>query len=135
MAAPHPTVFPYKLIGGRWSPMISAGIRLRDAWQAVELFVDSGASYTILRGKVADETGFDYTQGRKIFVQVGDGTMIPVFLHHLTVQIGGKSFVAPIGFSAKLGVPFNLLGRLGVFEHFKICFHEKRKVVSFQPVG
>lgn len=135
MAVTRLTVFPYKLIGGRWSPMISAGIRLRREWRAVELYVDSGASYTILRAKVADETGFEYAAGRKVFVQVGDGAMIPVFLHDLTVQIGGKSFVAPIGFSTKLGVPFNLLGRLGVFEHFKICFHEKRRVVSFQPAA
>ena len=83
---------------------------------------------------MAEEIGFDYTKGRRVFVQVGDGALIPVFLHNLPVQIGDQSFVAPVGFSSKLGVPFNLLGRLGVFEHFKICFHEKRKVVSFQAV-
>lgn len=99
------------------------------------LYVDSGAAYTILRARVAKDAGFSYTHGRKIFVQVGDGGVIPVWLHELPIQIGNRQFTAPIGFSDKLGVPFNLLGRLGVFENFRICFHEKRRVVSFQPTN
>ena len=71
--------------------------------------------------------GFDFKKGRKVFVQVGDGKLIPVYLHDIAVQIGATQFVAPIGFSAGLGVPFNLLGRSGTFEHFRICFHEKKK--------
>ena len=134
MAASKPTLFQYKVIGGRWSPMISAGIRLQGAWSAVEMFVDSGATYTILRAKVAADLGFDYRRGKKVIMQVGDGAMIPVFLHDLPLQIGKSQWMAPIGFSDKLGVPFNLLGRFGVFEHFRVCFHEKRKFVSFQPV-
>lgn len=132
MATLRPTVFPYKLIGGRWSPMISAGLHLEGVWRPVELHVDSGATYTILRAKVATDVGFDYEQGRRTLVQVGDGALIPVFLHDLPVQIGGRRFQAPVGFSAKLGVSFNLLGRAGVFEHFRICFREKRRVISFQ---
>jgi len=128
----RPTVFPYKIVGGRWSPMISAGLWLQGRWRPIEFYVDSGAAYTIVRAKVAEDVGFDYRKGRKVFVQVGDGVLIPVFLHDLPVQIGGRRFTGVIGFSAKLGVPFNLLGRLGVFEHFRICFREKRRVVSFQ---
>jgi gag-polyprotein putative aspartyl protease len=129
----RPIVFPYKLLGGRWSPMISAGIRVCDRWQPIELFVDSGATYTILRAQTANDAGLDFTSGRKVFAQVGDGSLIPVYLHDLPIQIGGVSFRAPIGFSQQLGVAFNLLGRLGVFEHFKICFHERQRVVSFLP--
>jgi hypothetical protein len=71
---------------------------------------------------------------RRVFVQVGDGSLIPVFLHELPLRIGGNQFTAAVWFSARLGGPFNLLGRDRVFDHFRICFHEKRKVVSFQPV-
>ena len=134
MAAARTIVFRYKLIQGRWSPMISAGLRVKQGWLPVELYVDSGAAYTIVRAKVADDAGFDYEKGRRVFVQVGDGALIPVFLHNLSIQIGAKRFDAEIGFSAKLGVPFNLLGRVGVFEHFRICFHEKRRAVTFQPL-
>lgn len=114
--------------------MISTGLALQGVWRPVEFFVDSGATYTIVRTKVAEEAGFDFSQGRKTFVQVGDGGLIPVFLHTLPMQIGATRFGATVGFSEKLGVRFNLLGRQGVFEHFKICFHERRRVLSFQPV-
>ncbi len=134
MPSARTILFPYKAISGRWSPMISAGVQLQGAWHAVQMYVDSGAAYTILRAKVAEDVGFDYEKGRKMFAQVGDGVSIPVFLHDLPLQIGHTQQVVPVGFSAKLGVPFNLLGRLGVFELFRICFYEKRRLVSFQLV-
>jgi hypothetical protein len=134
MTAAKPVIFPYKLLGGRWSPLISAGIQWREKWQPVEFYVDSGATYTILRARIAADAGLDFASGRKVFAQVGDGSLIPVYLHDLRIQIGGTQIRAPVGFSEKLGVAFNLLGRLGVFEHFRICFHEKQKTVSFLPV-
>src|SRR5262245_23999241 len=99
MATSRTAIFPYKMLAGRWSPMISAGIELDGVWRPVEFYIDSGAAYTILRAKVANDVGFDYKNGRKVFVQVGDGKLIPVYLHDIAVQIGAKQFVAPIGFS------------------------------------
>ena len=134
MASGKTTLFPYKLAAGRLSPIVSAGVELGNLWQPMELYLDSGATYTILRPKVAQDLGFDWMAGRKVFVQVGDGSLIPVYLHKLKVQIGSARFKATVGFSDKLGVGFHLLGRQDVFERFKICFHEKRKVVTFQAV-
>lgn len=113
--------------------MISAGIRLGENWRPVEFYVDSGAAHSIVRAPAAPDPDIDYTKGRKVLIQVGDGSFIPVFLHDLPIQIGSVQIIAPIGFSAKLGVPFNLLGRFGVFNHFRVCFHETRRLVSFQP--
>lgn len=135
MAGRKSIIFPYRVAGGRLAPMISAGILLDRSWRPIELYVDSGAAYTILRAKVAEEADFDFQSGRRVFAQVGDGSMIPIFLHDIMVQIGDKRFRANIGFSARLGVPFNLLERLNVFDHFRICFHEKRRFVSFQSVA
>jgi hypothetical protein len=134
MALGKPVIFKYKLAAGRLSPMVSAGVQLGSTWQPLELYLDSGATYTILRPKVAQDLGFEWSRGRKVFVQVGDGSRIPVYLHELAMQIGPSRLKATIGFSDKLGVGFHLLGRQDVFEHFKICFHEKRKLVSFQAV-
>jgi hypothetical protein len=134
MSSARPIVFPYKITAGRLSPMISIGILLSGRWQVAELYVDSGAFYTVMHARFATDFGLDYTKGRKIFVQVGDGSLIPVYLHELVIQIGDKQFRTLVGFSSGLGVSFNLLGRFGVFEHFRICFHEKQKTVSFLPV-
>ena len=135
MASKASTVFRYKLVAGRWSPMVSAGLNLGSVWQPVELFIDLGATYTILWPKLAQSLGFDWRAGRKLFLQVGDGSHIPVYLHRLGVQIGPTRFKATVAFSDKLGVGFHLLGRHDVFERFKICFHEKRRLVTFQPVA
>ena len=128
-------VFPYGLAGGRLSPTITAGLFVAGKWRPVELYVDSGAFYTLMHARHALDCGLDFKQGRKVFAQVGDGSLIPVFLHRLPMQIGGQRFEATVGFSEKLGIRFNLLGRQDVFQHFKICFHEQRKVVTFQTVG
>lgn len=112
--------------------MASIGILIGGRWRVAEFYLDTGAFYTLLHAQFAVDFGLDPKAGRKVFVQVGDGGLIRVYLHRLPMQIGAKRFEATVGFSEKLGIRFNLLGRLGVFEHFKICFHEKRKLVSFQ---
>jgi len=65
-------------------------------------------------------------------LQVGDGSFIPVYLHELQIQIGTEQLTAKVGFSEKLGVGFNLLGRAGIFERFKICFQESQRILTFE---
>jgi len=67
-------------------------------------------------------------------VYIGDGSYIPVYLHKLTIRIGNVSFKATIGFSPRLGVGFNLLGRKDVFERFDITFSDAKKIISFLPL-
>ena len=114
--------------------MITAGIRVKNSWHVAEFYLDSGAAYTLMHSQFADRLSFDYAAGKRILVQVGDGSFIPVFLHRLTMQIGGKRFDTTVGFSNRLGVRFHLLGRYELFEHFKICFHEKQRAVFFHPL-
>ncbi|MCS6936418.1 MAG: retropepsin-like domain-containing protein [Candidatus Bipolaricaulota bacterium] len=98
----------------------------------MELYVDSGAAYTVLHASIAEGIGFDYRKGQLIHLQVGDGGFIPVYLHSLEFQLGPERFTAQVGFSERLGVSFNLMGRADIFERFEICFHEKQRIVSFE---
>jgi hypothetical protein len=134
MASRQTTVFTYKPAGGRLSPVVSVGILISGRWQVVEMYVDSGAFYTLLHSDFATNLGLDFKKGRKVFAQVGDGSLIPVYQHKLPLQIGPTRFKATVGFSEKLGVRFALLGRQDVFERFRFCFHERRRVITFQPV-
>jgi len=84
--------------------------------------VDSGAFYPLMHAQFATDFGFDFRSGRKMFVQVGDGSLIPLYLHKLPLQIGPSEFEAAIGLSEKLGVRFHLLGRQEEFERFRIAF-------------
>jgi predicted aspartyl protease len=134
-------VFRYKPLRGRLAPLITIGVKFGTVWYPVEVYVDSGAAYTVLHAQIADGIGFDYRAGDRVYLQVGDGSFIPVYLHELEVQVGTQRFTAKVGFSEKLGVGFNpsagsghcLLGRAGIFERFKICFQESQRVLTFEP--
>lgn len=130
-----PDVFPYKPVQGRWVPMVTIGVKLGNDWYPMELYVDSGAAYTLLRAQIAVGIGFNYRSGNRIYLQVGDGGFIPVYLHDFEMQIGTERFHAQVGFSDKLGVGFNLLGRASVFERFRICFQEAQRVLTFEKVA
>ena len=125
------TVFRYKSFRGRLAPMITIGVKIGATWYPVEVYVDSGAAYSVLRAQMAEGIGFDYRLGNRVYLQVGDGSFIPVYLHELEVQVGSERFTAKVGFSEKLGVGFNLLGREGIFERFKICFQESQRILTF----
>jgi hypothetical protein len=125
-------VFSYKPFRGRLAPLITIGVKIEAVWYPVEVYVDSGSAYTVLRAQIADGIGFDYRAGDRVYLQVGDGSFIPVYLHELEVQIGTDRFPAQVGFSEKLGVGFNLLGRAGIFERFKVCFQESQRVLTFE---
>src|SRR5437899_1848648 len=106
MPMPKSTVFPYNFAGGRLSPMIPVGIEMNGQWRVAELYVDSGAFYTLMHAKFAADFGFDFKKGRKMFAQVGDGSLIPMYLHKLPMQIGATRLKATVGFSEKLGLRF-----------------------------
>ncbi|MEA2903805.1 MAG: hypothetical protein QOI12_1192 [Alphaproteobacteria bacterium] len=126
-------VFRYKSMLGRLSPTATVGLRLNETWRRVDAYVDSGAAYSIVHGDFARDVGFEFERGERIFVMVGDGSLIPVFLHRVALQIGPHRIEARMGFSDRLGIGFHLLGRLDVFERFRVCFHERERTVIFDP--
>lgn len=125
--------YPYKRLKGLQVPIITLAIQHGGNWYPVEAYVDTGATYSVFTVRVADHLGLAYRSGHQVYVQVGDGGFIPVYLHHLEIQVGKHRLTAPLGFSDKLGVRFNLLGRTGILSHFKVCFDEQAFVVTFLP--
>jgi len=125
--------YRYKELRGLRVPIVTLAIRYGDRWHPVEAYVDSGATYSVFTVQVADRLGLAYRSGRRTYVQVGDGSFIPVYLHDLEIQVGKHRLTAPLGFSDRLGVRFNLLGRVAIFNHFKVCFDEESFVVTFSP--
>lgn len=122
---------PYSLYKGHPAPIIPLEITGRGGMRIVWAYVDSGASYSIFQAKETLRLGIELREGRRIFSVVGDGSLIPVYLFTLRVKIAKKKIEATIGFSERLGVGFNLLGRKDVFERFHVCFNDLEKFVSF----
>jgi predicted aspartyl protease len=112
-------------------PIIPISINSHKLW----VFVDSGATFSMLSVDEAVRLGIDWQSGRRQMIVVGDGSYIPTFIHDLPVQIGDSQITAPVGFSERLGVGFNLLGRTGVFDQFEVCFNDHARIVTFQPIS
>jgi len=111
-------------------PIIPITIRNHKVW----VFVDSGATFSIVNAAEARDMGIDWQSGRPQMIVVGDGSFIPTFIHNLAIRIGDSEITAPVGFSERLGVGFNLLGRTGVFNRFEVCFNDHTRKVTFQPI-
>jgi len=124
--------FQYQQRHGKFLPIIPIKLKsVGGEWITFDAFVDSGASYTLFTAEIGEILGLDVENGEKIYVTVGDGSLITVYLHELEVKIGEKTFKATIGFSKQLGIGFNIIGRKDFFEKFKICFDERAKIVEF----
>jgi predicted aspartyl protease len=120
--------FPYTLYKGYVMPIIPITIVEHKVW----VFVDTGATFTILHSDDARRLGLDWEDGRRQMIVVGDGSFIPTYLHDLTIHIGPWEVTAPVGFSERLGVGFNLLGRRGIFDQFRVCFNDQARRVTFE---
>ena len=126
--------FPYKAYRGLPCPIIRIGLKGPLGWIQAEAYVDSGASISIFSLNEAAGVGLDYQRGKETFVTVGDGGSIPVYVHRLSIQLGPVTLSAPVGFSPRLGVGFNLLGRQDIFAHFDVTFSDSRRRVTFTPL-
>lgn len=122
--------FAYTRHRGYLMPIVPISINGHKLW----VFVDSGATFSILTVDEANRLGIDWRGGRRQMIVVGDGSYIPTFIHDLPVRIGDTEITAPIGFSERLGVGFNLLGRSGVFTQFEVCFNDHARKVTSQPI-
>lgn len=129
----RPIIFPYQTYRGLPCPIIPLGMRGPNGWRNTEAYVDSGAFVSVFSVADAKRLGLRYQTGKKRFVTVGDGDSVPVYLHDLPIQIGGQRVKITIGFSPRLGVGFNLLGRQDIFMRFDVTFSDARRQVTFRP--
>ncbi len=123
--------FPYRVYKDIACPIIGFEIQGPKGWIKIEAYVDSGASISVLSSREALNLGIDFEKGKIIYSAVGDGSFIPVYLHRLPIRIGNIPLRATIGFSPRLGIGFNLLGRKDFFTHFDITFSDATKTITF----
>jgi len=122
--------FPYVLHKGIMMPIIPVTLLNSRVW----MFVDSGATFSIISAAEASGLGIDWDKGRMQMIVVGDGSFIPTYIHNFQIQIGEWQINAPIGISERLGVGFILLGRKGIFEQFQVCFNDRTPKITFQKI-
>jgi hypothetical protein len=122
---PNSIRLPYRLLHGRYAPIVL--IRLfRDSKQIEDFaLVDSGAIYSIFDASIASRLGIDFKLGRRASVWGLEGRLVPIYLHPLGLTIGEFHLTTEIGFSEHLRVGFNLLGRHLIFNQLQFCFNDR----------
>lgn len=127
--------FPYFQLSPKYfAPIVPIKMLGEEGWIDFEAYIDSGASYSIFKSDRAEILGIDYKRGQEVFLTVGDGGLLKVYIHRLKVELANKSFIAHVGFSSQLGIGFNLLGRKSFFEHFRICFDDNEHFVEIHEI-
>ncbi len=129
----YSVTFPYQVQKSRRMPIIPIILFGRTQSLAVEGYVDSGAFYSIFDMELAGKLGLEPALGKKLMLIVGDGSFIPTHIFRIPVKIGEKKFTSEIGFSDKLNIGFNLIGRKGIFENFdEVVFRENDQEIEFR---
>lgn len=124
--------FPYVQFRGKFSPIVPIKFRLKNGdWIELKAYVDSGAGFSIFHAEITEILGLKLEAGEKVYVTVGDGSLIPVYTHQVLIQLADDEFEVMVGFSRRLGIGFNIIGRADIFDRYKICFDEMKKVVEF----
>ncbi len=125
--------FDYSYYAGEKSPIVPIHARGRDdRWYRIWIYVDSGATCSVFLEEEAQRLGIDIESGFMDLTTVADGGLMPVYYHKLRVKFGSEEMEAEIGFSRKLGVGINVLGRRDFFDEFKICFDQAEDIISFE---
>ncbi|HZY93718.1 MAG TPA: hypothetical protein VFE98_02525 [Candidatus Bathyarchaeia archaeon] len=125
--------FPYakeksRLLGTTYRPVARVVLNRR---YPNYMYVDSGADISLLPRSVGDLIGLSKVPSEKpeLISGVG-GTPVKVLMRKVSMILGTVSFQARVAWSLSEHVPM-LLGRLDVFDRFRIVFREKERIVSF----
>jgi hypothetical protein len=124
--------FDYAGFRDEKAPLIPIDVWGKGRWHNLWVYVDSGARFTVLHTHEARRLGVNLRRCKKYYIVAAGGQRIPVFLTTLRLRVGRTTLKAEVGFCSVLGGAFNLLGRQGVFDTFRVCFDDREQVVTFQ---
>ncbi|MFQ5976136.1 MAG: hypothetical protein ACE5J5_07480, partial [Candidatus Hydrothermarchaeales archaeon] len=124
-----PLNFEYEEIAGRFYPIVPVELVSSEKNILTRAYVDSGATFSIFNSEIAEYLGIDYLKGEKIF-PAGIGGHICAYLNDIILVVGGMEIPCKVLFSEEFVIKFNLVGRAGVFDKFKVCFDDAERVVE-----
>ncbi len=125
-----PLIFDYEEIAGKFYPIIPIELETREKTFLTRAYVDSGAGFSIFNAEIADYMGLDYRSGEMIF-PAGVGGHIRAYINEILISVGNIKVSCNVLFSDEFTVKFNLLGRSGVFDRFRVCFDDSGKKICF----
>ena len=94
------------------------------------MYIDSGADVTLIPRQVGEALGLSFSKDKVRNIRgIGKGA-IPVIISTVEVMIGTRTMRTRIAWSMVEDVPL-ILGRLDIFDAFKVTFNQKNSIVTF----
>lgn len=128
--------FPYKkfkLTDGTelLKPIIPIGLLFNGKSVKYEALIDSGADFNIFNAEIGELLGINIRSGKKVKFSGIAGEPFEVFLHNLTLEIGGWQYKIVAGFSYEISpYGFGILGQKGFFDIFRIKFIFSKGIIE-----
>lgn len=115
-------------------PIIPIGIFHNKRTLKYAALIDSGADFSIFDAELGEYLGIDIKSGLKeAFGGVQERGGAEVFLHDVTLNIGGWDYKSTVGFSydiAKHG--YGILGQKGFFDIFVVKFDLTKEEIELK---
>lgn len=115
---------------GRFAPIVYLQVWTGNRWLYLQAYVDSGASWSVFHVDVAKLLGINLSKAKRRYVELGNGSVLPIYLQRIKVRFAGVEFVVPAGFSDGLHMGFNLMGRAGFFNRFSMSFNDRVRTLT-----
>lgn len=94
-------------------------------WQEFFPLVDSGALVTIFNKSDCCILGYELEKGKKCELNSANGQPIICYIHTVEMKIGEEVIQARVAFSEGDNMGKGFLGRVDVFDTFKVAFRGK----------
>ncbi len=93
------------------------------------MYIDSGADISLIPRQLGESLGLSFSKDQVRDIRgLGRGT-IPVIISNVETMIGTRTLKARIAWALTEDVPL-ILGRLDVFDAFKVTFDQKNSIVT-----
>lgn len=98
------------------------------------MYIDSGADITMISLELGKALGLKQSPEDEILEIKGvSGTGVPYILKSANIFLNGRKLKIRLAWALIEEVPF-LLGRMDIFNKFKILFDEHRSIITFTPL-
>lgn len=119
-------------LGIIWQPYADVTIQNGNVRLECGMLVDSGADLTLIPYQVGLYLGFEMRQEEVDEMRgIGD-TVVPYVLREATLQMDSHELGIRLGWALIEEVPI-VMGRLDVFDHFRVEFDQLERAVRFVP--
>ena len=125
------SVFKYYFNNEGNFPAIPLYISASGKQLKLHALIDSGADVCFCAMDISLWLGINLSKKRRFDFTAANNQTFDTYKEVVTMYVAGKKYDTPFYFSDKLTKNFPLiLGQKGFFDHFKVCFDLKNKIMD-----